>query len=266
MEQSSVAEAEADGLVRAVATGMEYSIHSTSNCYSSSFGACLSTFLDARSMPAGMPPTHKREIQGIFPDQDVSSMLIVPTCQKTVVDLVNRGEKVDQVKDDCLERFVQWAELVCEPVSNSGYWIDFIDPCSGLPVRFSLPVWQNRAISVHCCRNSVALQMRHRHYNQPYSEVDGMMVLQKYDVHNAGSCKVVIHPQCAPSYIEMLCTTNQFCIMRLKITYLLFHEPQELYAGGSSVYPATLFAICPWTVLQLAIDKANAALQSEEGG
>lgn len=42
-----------------------------------------------------------------------------------------------------------------------------------------------------------AVQMKHRHYNQPYSEVDGMMVLQKYDVHNAGSCRVVLHPSCA---------------------------------------------------------------------
>lgn len=87
---------------------------------------------------AGLPHTHKREIQAIFPDQDVTDMLIVPTCQKTIVDLVNRGENVEQEKDHCLERFFKWAEVVCEHVSSAGYWIDFIDPCSGLPVCSSL--------------------------------------------------------------------------------------------------------------------------------
>lgn len=90
------------------------------------------------SCRAGMPDTHKREIQAIFPDQDVANMLIVPTCQKTVVDLVNRGETVEQEKDHCLERFVKWAELVCEHVNAAGHWIDFIDPCSGLPVCCTL--------------------------------------------------------------------------------------------------------------------------------
>lgn len=43
----------------------------------------------------------------------------------------------------------------------------------------------------------VCVQMKHRNYNQPYSEIDGMMVLQKYAVQNAGNCRVVLHPSCA---------------------------------------------------------------------
>jgi hypothetical protein len=87
-----------------------------------------------RKRTAEVPQTHRREIQAIFPDQDFTDMLIVPTCQKTVVDLVNRGEKVEQEKDYCLERFVQWAVAVSEGVSKAGYWVDYIDPSSGLPV------------------------------------------------------------------------------------------------------------------------------------
>lgn len=152
---------------------------------------------------AELPHTHRREIQAIFPDQDVRSMLIVPTCQKTVVDLVNRGDKVDQEKDHCLERFFVWAEAVCEHVSMAGHWIDFIDPCSGLPVCFLL-VWLQQQ-TAHCtpmrlCPLPVCMQMKHRQYNQPYSEIDGMMVLQKYDVMNAGSCRVVLHPLCAQNH------------------------------------------------------------------
>lgn len=67
----------------------------------------------------------------------MSDMLIVPTCQKTAVDLVNRGDRVEQEKDHCLERFMKWAEVVCEEISHAGYWVDFIDPSSGLPVCLS---------------------------------------------------------------------------------------------------------------------------------
>jgi hypothetical protein len=97
---------------------------------------------------AGVPQTHKREIQAIFPDKDVKDMLIVPTCQKTAVDLVNRGEIVENEKDHCLERFVKWAQVVCDELSSAGYWVDYIDPCSGLPVRCRCPPAKQSCVQV----------------------------------------------------------------------------------------------------------------------
>eukprot|EP00882_Tetradesmus_deserticola_P028637 GHRQ01031906.1.p1 GENE.GHRQ01031906.1~~GHRQ01031906.1.p1 ORF type:complete len:178 (+),score=14.11 GHRQ01031906.1:42-575(+) len=89
--------------------GMEYSVH-----------AC--------------PPAMTREIQSVFPDVDLSGMLVVPTCQQADYDLVRTGEKVELEKDRLLERFMVWAKCVCGKLQDRGYWCDYIDPCSGLPV------------------------------------------------------------------------------------------------------------------------------------
>lgn len=78
---------------------------------------------------------HRREIQAIFPDLDLQDMLIVPTCQHTDVDLVNFGDNVEKEKDVRLERFMAWSQAVCNALSSQGHWCDYIDPCSGLPVR-----------------------------------------------------------------------------------------------------------------------------------
>lgn len=40
---------------------------------------------------AGCPPAHKREIAGIFPGQKLEQLLIIPTCQHAVMDLVKTG-------------------------------------------------------------------------------------------------------------------------------------------------------------------------------
>lgn len=64
----------------------------------------------------------------------MEDMLIVPTCQRTDVDLVNFGDHVEKEKDSRLERFMAWAQEVCRTVSSQGHWCDYIDPCSGLPV------------------------------------------------------------------------------------------------------------------------------------
>ena len=59
---------------------------------------------------------------------------------------------------------------ICEKIRALGYWADYIDPCSGLPM-----------ISRDC--------------NKVYSEVDGMEVLLNYKAYNAGFCKVLTHPK-----------------------------------------------------------------------
>jgi hypothetical protein len=63
-----------------------------------------------------------------------TDLLVVPTCQRSEVDLVTTGEKADDEKDRLLESFVEWAVAVCGRLSSAGYWCDYIDPCSGLPV------------------------------------------------------------------------------------------------------------------------------------
>ena len=58
----------------------------------------------------------------------------------------------------------------CEKIRSLGYWADYIDPCSGLP-------------------------MMTKDCNKVYSEVDGMECLLRYKAHNAGFCKVLTHPK-----------------------------------------------------------------------
>ena len=58
---------------------------------------------------------------------------------------------------------------VCERIRAKGYWADFIDPCSGLPM-----------LTQDC--------------NKVYSEVDGMECLLNYKSYNAGFCKILTHP------------------------------------------------------------------------
>ncbi len=125
---------------------------------------------------AGVPAPIRREVQSVFPKQDLDKLLIVPTCQHADLDLVNTGEKVEGEKDRLLERvgaystckqtitsvcrsstaisvsgllqpydctllvqFMAWAKVVCDKLLEQGHWADYIDPCSGLPV------------SVHMC-------------------------------------------------------------------------------------------------------------------
>lgn len=59
---------------------------------------------------------------------------------------------------------------ICDSLIKKGYWADFIDPCSGLPM-----------LSLNC--------------NKVYSEVDGMEILLNYKAYNAGFCKILTHPK-----------------------------------------------------------------------
>ena len=48
---------------------------------------------------------------------------------------MNVGETVESEKDALLERFFAFARHVCAALRDQGHWADYIDPCSGLPVR-----------------------------------------------------------------------------------------------------------------------------------
>lgn len=116
------------------------------------------------------PPAMAREVQSVFPDVNLSGMLIVPTCQQADYDLVRTGEKIDTEKDRLLERFMEWSQCVCGKLQAQGCWCDYIDPCSGLP-------------------------MIQQGTNNVYPEVEGLSILLGFKTQNAGCCKIVLHPR-----------------------------------------------------------------------
>ena len=115
--------------------------------------------------------------------------LAIPTNQFAKEDLVAVGEKIELEKDRLLNVFMDFARSMCKKIREQGYWSDFIDPCSGLPM-----------LTMNC--------------NKVYSEVDGMECCLGYKSYNAGFCKILTHP-----------------------------------AWGSAVYPATMFAYAPRSVI-----------------
>jgi len=97
-------------------------------------------------------------------------LLAIPTNQRARADLVAVGDHIEQEKDRLLNVFLLFGKYICEQLRSKGYWADYIDPCSGLPM-----------ISLNC--------------NKVYSEVDGMECLLNYKSYNAGFCKILTHPK-----------------------------------------------------------------------
>ena len=97
-------------------------------------------------------------------------ILAIPTNQQARQDLVSVGDEVEYEKDRLLNVFLEFGQELCERIRAMGYWADYIDPCSGLPM-----------ITRDC--------------NKVYSEVDGMECLLNYRAYSAGFCKVLTHPK-----------------------------------------------------------------------
>lgn len=129
-------------------------------------------------------------------------LLAIPTNQRAREDLVAIGDHIEQEKDRLLNvvsmsfvqsnimindisiltrhdvynllksihQFISFGKYICDQLRAKGYWADYIDPCSGLPM-----------ISLNC--------------NKVYSEVDGMECLLNYKAYNAGFCKILTHPK-----------------------------------------------------------------------
>lgn len=119
------------------------------------------------------PPIAMRELTHVFPAQisiDRTDILAIPTNQRSSIDLVKVGGEVELEKDRCLEHFMEFGRSICEILRNQGYFADFIDPCSGLP-------------------------MLSKDTNKVYSEVDGMQTFLNYRTMDAGMCKVLLHPK-----------------------------------------------------------------------
>merc|ERR550537_590660 len=116
-----------------------------------------------------VPAAYTHELSALFPKADLSSLLIVPTCQRSTVDLANVGEAVEGEKDRCLETFVAWAAAVAGALADKGHLADYTDPCSGL-------------------------LMKDRTKKHVYGEVDALAPLLQYKTANSGCCKIVLHP------------------------------------------------------------------------
>lgn len=66
-------------------------------------------------------------------------------------------------------QFVAFAKCVCDRLIDQGFWADYIDPCSGLP-------------------------MIHKEGSNVYGEVQGLVTLLGYQTQNAGCCTIILHP------------------------------------------------------------------------
>eukprot|EP00544_Gedaniella_sp_CCMP2646_P003375 CAMPEP_0202487146 /NCGR_PEP_ID=MMETSP1361-20130828/5563_1 /ASSEMBLY_ACC=CAM_ASM_000849 /TAXON_ID=210615 /ORGANISM="Staurosira complex sp., Strain CCMP2646" /LENGTH=189 /DNA_ID=CAMNT_0049116469 /DNA_START=64 /DNA_END=633 /DNA_ORIENTATION=+ len=124
-----------------------------------------------------LPKPFLREFHHVFRNhylidgaEEQKELLAIPTNQRARQDLVAVGDHIEEEKDRLLNVFIVFASDLCEKIRAMGYWADFIDPCSGLPM-----------MTLGC--------------NKVYSEVDSMECLLNYKSYNAGFCKILTHPK-----------------------------------------------------------------------
>ena len=123
---------------------------------------------------ANAPRVLLRELKRVFPGIALKSATALLTCQHAAQDLVGIGDEIEEEKDRLLGVFHEFASHVCDKLAEQGFWADFIDPCSGLP-------------------------MRHDNSCNVYSEVDGMEVMLRYRTQSCGPCKILYHPRWSSS-------------------------------------------------------------------
>ena len=116
------------------------------------------------------PPAFLVDLKGVLPDVplgvvDGITFFIVPTAQRSLMELVEWGPAAAAEKDLLLERFFEWTDEVIRVLRADGFWADAVDPCSGLA----------RATP---------------HSNMPYPEVDAFETLLRWRTNDAAGCKV----------------------------------------------------------------------------
>ncbi|KNC79502.1 hypothetical protein SARC_08108 [Sphaeroforma arctica JP610] len=115
------------------------------------------------------PQRMRKEMPNVFPGVDFKGLLIIPTFQRTDLDLTSIGPAIEEVKDDCLEKFHRWGSAVCNAIVERGYWADLADPATGYPML-----------------------------GEPgtsfYPEVIGAQTLLGYDMILTGCCQMLCHP------------------------------------------------------------------------
>jgi hypothetical protein len=125
-------------------------------------------------------PALVRELRRVFDESSgigqlsdaelAEQVLAVPTFQPSKLDLVSIGADIELEKHLKLVKFYRWCKRLCDSLEAHGYWADYIDPCSGYPVRSA--------------RGAVT-----------YSEIDGLRTLLPYSTFTTGPCVVVSHPR-----------------------------------------------------------------------
>ncbi|KAK3815969.1 MAG: hypothetical protein J3R72DRAFT_461171 [Linnemannia gamsii] len=115
------------------------------------------------------PRRMTRDLATVFPNKDLSGLLVVPTFQKCKHEMVAWDAEIAKEKDDRLDDFIRWSTAIHNRLEKLGYWSDMTDPASGFP-SFS-----ERGRDV-------------------YPDVEGCQLLLKYDFQNAGCCKILMHP------------------------------------------------------------------------
>jgi hypothetical protein len=117
-----------------------------------------------------LPPAFRADLAGVLPATPLDGLLLVPTAQRSAVDLAAWGEEAAREKDALLERFAAWADAVGARLRARGFWADAVDPCSGL-----------------------ARATPHSHV--PYPEVDAFETLLRWRTSDAGGCRLLLHPR-----------------------------------------------------------------------
>lgn len=153
----------------------------------------------------------RRELARVFANtrqvtEHMDDVLALPTFQPALNDLVAIGAAVELEKDLKLAKFYRWCTDVCDKLTEQGYWADFIDPCSGYPVRSA------RGAS-------------------PYSEIDGLRTLLSYSTYSTGPCVVVSHPRWnTRCYPATMFTTAPVDVVR---TLIVNHGPVDVDSDGN---------------------------------
>lgn len=131
------------------------------------------SFVDFQYSVHSLSNMLKRELASVFPSQHFdlqTQLLLVPTMQRSQVELLQFGDHQAVEKDRLLERFFEWSTMVRDAVQrlDEHAWVDVTDPASGT-ARWG-------------AQGSV------------YSDVYGMLRTLKYPTQDIGGCLVLEHP------------------------------------------------------------------------
>jgi hypothetical protein len=120
------------------------------------------------------PKSIVREYNHIFPSNPptgTEESVVLPTIQSsTVGSLLSWDDTIAAEKDRLLESFVSFCTAILLPTLPPAVFLDYIDPCSGLPM---LTTESTRI----------------------YDEVESFHTLLSYPVNSANGCKVFTHPK-----------------------------------------------------------------------
>jgi hypothetical protein len=120
-----------------------------------------------------VPQQLDKETLKIFPSllvQDLASLLVVPTWQKTKYDLASFGPEIEEEKTRCLENFLRLGNIFVHQITSQGYWADYIDPCSGYPM--------------HSTRGSLV-----------FHDIEFIPLILGYPTFTMGMCTLISHPK-----------------------------------------------------------------------